>query len=260
MEENNKKGKGSIIVIVLLILVILGLVGYICYDKEILFKHEVKEVESKNVKNINQKEEETVVTNYAVTDEKVYKLIDNLMNGRNCDDLENYANDKKVEVKDINNVKAYLIAEKNDLFNSLKESITLDEVNKVVAKYLGKDYKFDPTTIDYKGSWCPQYIYDSSTKTFNKQETACGWTCGPRTSYKLVKAVDTDGILQLDIKVIFASVAEGKDGMYSDYLKTNKIGSYEDQLESLYLKGSDYRFTFKLEDGNYVFVSSNPLN
>ena len=80
----------------------------------------------------------------------------------------------------------------------------------------------------------------------------------------MVKAVDTDGILKIDVKVIFASLDEGKDGMYSDYAKTNKIGTFEDNnqdvtRQALFEKGSDYQFTFKLEDGNYVFVSSEPV-
>ena len=55
------------------------------------------------------------------------------------------------------------------------------------------------------------------------------------TDYKLVKAVDTDGVLKLDVKVIFVSLDEGKDGIYSDYQKTNKIGKIS--LQKQYFLG-----------------------
>lgn len=56
MEEKKKSRKGLVVIIVLLILVILGLVGYICYDKGIIFKQD-KEVVKKEKKKDTKKEE-----------------------------------------------------------------------------------------------------------------------------------------------------------------------------------------------------------
>lgn len=36
--KNKKKSVGLVILIIVLILIILGLIGYICYDKGIIFK------------------------------------------------------------------------------------------------------------------------------------------------------------------------------------------------------------------------------
>ena len=256
------KKKSPIGLIILIIILMCGCLvgGYFINEKGLIKLGNEKETKEEKKKETKKEEKEPVVTNYAVTDEKVANLIRNIDVGalENCNGFEDYASNKKVEAKDVSSIKAFRIAETAEFFNSGKQSITLDEFTKVVQKFLGKDYKFNPEDGMGKGK-CMSYYYDASTKTFNKQETACGGTCGPITNYKLVKAVDTDGVLKLDVKVIFASTDEGKMGYYSDYSKTNKIGTFEEQIDPLYNKGSDYQFTFKLEDGNYVYVSSEPL-
>jgi len=125
--------------------------------------------------------------------------------------------------------------------------------------YLGKDYKFNPDSMKEKKGTCISYYYDKNKKQFVSQETACGGTCGPRTSYIITKAVDTDGVLELDVRVIFAKAGEGTGSYYSDYNKTNEIGSFENYSNTLFEKGKKYKFTFKDEDGHYVFVSSEPV-
>lgn len=256
IEPQKKKNSVLSIILVIILMAACLVVGYFINDAGIFNFSEEKEVKQEE-KEKKEEKKEPVVTNYAVTDEKVANLIKNIDVGAldNCNGFEDYANDKKVVANDITSQKAFRIAETAEFFNSGKQSITLDEFTKVVQKFLGKDYKFNPEDGMGKGK-CMSYFYDASTKTFNKQETACGGTCGPITDYKMVKAVDTDGVLKIDVKVIFALLDEGKDGYYSDYQKTNKIGTFEEPIDPIYNKGSDYQFTFKLEDGNYVFVSS----
>ena len=243
------KKKSSLGVIILIVILMIGCLigGYFLNESGIL----------SGKKDTPKEEKEPVVTNYEVTDAKVAKLIDNLMrNGGDCQVLKVYANDHKVIVNDITNEMAFRIAEK-DIFNSGRESYTLDEITAIVQKYLGKSYRFNPKDQLGKGQ-CFSYSYDTASKKFIKQETACGWTCGPSSTYKIVKAVDTDGTLVLNVKAIFTAYDGGKDGFYSDYAMTNRVGSYEDNVDSLLSKGSDYIFIFKLEDDNYVFVSSEP--
>lgn len=60
MEKEKKKGKGKTIVIVLLILIVLGLVGYIVYDKVVYKYFDKKEV------NEEKKNENEIVTNKKV--------------------------------------------------------------------------------------------------------------------------------------------------------------------------------------------------
>ena len=249
------KKKSPIGIVILMIILMIGCLvgGYFINESGILSKDK-KDTEEKG----KDKKDPVVVTNYDVTDEKVVNLISNLTSGGfDCQVLKIYANDHKVTVEDISADRAFRIAEK-EIFNSGKESYTLDEMSNIVKKYLGKDYKFNPVNQMGKGD-CYSYYYDGSSKEFKKQQTACGGTCGPMTRYKLVSAVDTDGELILKAKVIFVTYDEKNEGYYSDYAMTNRIGSYEEDSEYLLSKGSDYKFTFKLEDGNYVFVSSEPV-
>lgn len=259
MENENynveQKKKSPIGIIILMVVLMIGcLVGGYFLNESGIFNKDKKDTEEKDKKD----EKEPVVIEYDVTDEKVAKLIDHLTaGGFECQVLTTYANDKKVSVSDIAADRAYRIAE-SEIFNSSNESYTLEEISNIVKKYLGKDYKFNP--VDQMGrKQCYQYYYDASSKKFIKQETACGGTCGPRTSYKLIKAVDTDGTLVLNVKVVFAKYDTGTGfDFFSDYAATNGIGTASDDLNTLFDKGSDYVFTFKLEDGNYVFVSSEP--
>ena len=256
-EKKNKKGLGPGFMVILVVLFLVG--GVLGFAASKLLDEPVKESNTEE-KEKKEEKKEPVVTNYAVTDEKVANLIKNIDVGalENCNGFEDYANDKKVESKDVSSLKAYRIGER-EFYDSKKQSVSLDEFTKAIQKYLGKDYKYVPLTDGDEKDRCISYVYDESTKTYKFQQTACGGTCGPTTDYKLVKAVDTDGVLKLDVKVIFASYEDGKMGYYSDYSKTSKIGTFEESIDPLYDKGSDYQFTFKLEDGNYVFVSSEPV-
>ena len=257
MEEQNNivvepKKKSPIGIIILVIILMIGcLVGGYYLNESGILSGDKKDTEEKDDK-------EPVVTNYEVTDSKVAKLIDNLTRGGfDCQVLTTYANNGKVTVSNISADRAYRIAE-SEIFDSNKESYSLDDVTAIVQKYLGKDYNFNPADKMGKDQ-CYQYYYDAASKTFKKQQTACGGTCGPKTSYKLVKAVDTDGTLVLNVKVVFAKYDTGSEyDFFSDYAATKGIGKAEDDLNSLYDKGSDYKFTFKLEDDHYVFVSSEP--
>ena len=263
--QKSKKKRPLVGIVIVIIIVLLMIACFICGFLLSEVKIVNKAVEDGEKIDKDTKTEEPTQKVYDITDEKVSKLIDHILLGYNseCTQLERFTNDKKVTVNDIPNIAAYHIAAGNEFtidINNKPDSISLDDFNKAIAKYLGKNYKFNPESIDYKDSTCPQYYYDKNTKTFKKQETACGWTCGPRTTYKLTKAVETDGVLELDVKVIFAQLTSGKEGYYSDYQKTNKIGTIEEFGDSLFEKGTSYKFTFKNEDGNYIFVSSEPAN
>lgn len=255
VESKKKSPLGIIITIILMILCFAG--GYFLHESGVfkVDKNETVEGENKDADNDDIK-----VTEYDVTDAKVAKLVDHLLSlgimESSCWAIENYAKDVKVEAKDVSNLSIYHIVESAEFYNK-KDSFTLDEMNAAIKKYFYGDIKFDPTTIDYKGASCPQYNYDSSTKTFTKQQTACGSTCGPASTYKMVKAVDTDGTLKVDVKVVFAKDAEN---FYSDYKRTNLIGTFDGtNLDELLNKGGNYQFTFKNVDGSYAYVSSEPV-
>ena len=129
------------------------------------------------------------------------------------------------------------------------------ETKKTIFRTKGKDYNIDPASLDYSTSNCMRFVYDTNTKTFNKQETACGWTCGPvSTRYLVTRAVENDGELTITMKVAFG---DGESTFYKDSLHQNKLATYNEGYDVIpYEQAVSYKFTFKLEDGNYVFVSS----
>ena len=254
------KKKSPIGLIILMVILMIGCLvgGYFLNESGVFDKFQKDTMDEKSKKEEKKEEKkESVVTNYEVTDEKISNLISNLTRRVNaCGLVELFVSDKKIEASDIDNMQAYYIAS-FDFDREKKEVITLDEFNKVVKKYLGKDYKFDPNTLNLAGEYCPFYIYNNDTKEFTKsQNTICGGECGPSTAYKIVKAVDTDGILKLDVKIIFGP--KGGDKYYSDEARTNVIGTFDDDINGMFEKGSDYIFTFKLVDDYYAFVSSEP--
>ena len=259
-----EKKKSPVGLIILIIILMCGCLvgGYYINESGVLNNisaNNSKESKNKN-KDTDKEGKEQTETIYETVDSKISGLIQKVIGGHSCAELEKFANDKKITVNDISNLDAVLFVS-FDFAKDNKTEVSLEDFTNQVQKYLGKDYKFDPTKIDFNSISCIMYKYDATNKKFLKQETACGWTCGPRTNYKITKAVDTNGVLELTTRVIYASHDQGKDGYYSDYQKTNKIGDFENYFDdSLFDKGSVYKFTFKDEDGNYVFVSSEPVN
>ena len=255
-EKVEKKKSHGFLITILVVLLMAACVGggYLLGATNIInSKEKAKQTDVEEKEPEEKKESKT--TEYDVNDEKVANLIDNLVSGANCYIFENeYATDHKVVAADVSNQRAYYIASRV-FFKSRKASISLDEFVEEIQSKLGKDYTFDPTSINYNDVECPTYLYNEDKESFDIVETACGGTCGPMTSYKLYKAVDVDGVLTLDVKVLFA-----KDAYYSDYDKTNKVCDVEDELDSYYDQGASYKFTFKNENDNYVFVSAEPVN
>ena len=255
--DKNEKSKN--IIIVILIIMIIGLAGLLCYQTFAINNESEK---NKTIENSEETRKEEATTEekkesivYSVDDPKISNLIDKLASGLYCNEIEEYVNNKKVDAKNIKNVRAFIIAE-GDYYDSGAKTVSLEEMNKTIQKYLGKNYIFNPDSINYE-NMCSGLKYDSKSKIYvQKGIGGCGGVCSPeRTRYKIVKAIDENNILKLDIKVIFA----GDKGFYSDYSKTNKIGEFGDNIDYLYEKGSIYQFTFELINGYYAFVSSEKI-
>ena len=199
-----------------------------------------------------EKEEELTGLN-KVANNTLMKLF--LGGPKECSLIEAYLKDKIVTSNDIDNLTAYSVAQINEF--PTRETITLEEMKNAVKKYFGKDYLFDVDSLNLNGT-CSSHIYDKEKQAFVQREGGCGSACFRSTSYKIINTTEKDGLLNIQVKVIFAD--ESTEKYYSDYERTKEIGTFRSSLSSLYEKGSNYQFTFKLEDNNYVFVSSTPLN
>ncbi len=259
--EEKKKGNSGLIILVVLLFVACAIMGaFIFVNKDKLTaKGNTSSTVETDKKDTNDSKCKEVKT-YDTTDEKIVKLVDSLtvMVGGNWKQFELFANDKKVVASDVDQLTAYHIAE-STFFKNNAQSITLEEFTKEIQKHLGKNYTFKPEEINYKGQSCPQYNYDASAKRFTKQETACGWTTGPVGIHHLItKATESDGVLEINMRVVFG---DNSSKYYADYARTKLLQEYNGSSTELNYSGaSKYKFIFKNEDDNYVFVSSEPVN
>ena len=259
MEQTNMKPpkkKNPIGLILLIIILMIGcLIGGYYINEYGLLDNILNKKEVKEEKETKKEEKKSVTKKYETDDPKVAKLIDNIIFSGlvSCNEIEFLANDKKVEITDIDSARAWAIALHDPDLKG--ETILLEDVNKTIEKYLGKDYIFDPKSM--KNICGTNYEYDETTKSFISKpvQGGCGGSCGAISSYKLTKAEDTDGVLTLEAKVIFAV----EDKYASDYSKNIIIGNNGDNVDSLYEKGSTYQFIFKEEDGNYIFISAEQV-
>lgn len=99
------------------------------------------------------------------------------------------------------------------------DTIALGEIATYAKKYFGKDYSFIPTDPHE----CSEYKYNAATSSYVKHQGGCGGACG---------------------EIPYTVDSAYKQGDYLYVYVTNE--------------GYKYLFTFMNEDGNYIFVSSEP--
>ena len=263
-EKNSNHNRYAVEIVCLIIFLILlgGCAGW--YGNELFSKSDKTVVKEKNEQDEKQDSQMIV---YEGTDEKILSLLTNLyMPFHGCIENHEFIRDKKVVAQDISDSLAYEIAINRGGYYAKKlDSIALDDIEATIHKFLGKDYQFNPEAVSKEVNYrvaCPGYDYDSSTKSFVKKrewDTDCGGTCDYAYAYDVIKAVEQNGILQLSLKFLF----EGDNNtLYADYHRTVSVinptvSGYE--RFTPFEKGTKYVFTFKVEDGNYVFVSSEPV-
>ena len=253
VKEEKKKGHLLLVICLIALMVLCGGLGYFLGGSNLITVSQ----DSKNV--TKEKEDKECPKQIAAYDEiaigNVDKIIKNIM--MKCDNEEFFFNDKKVTVDDIDNIRAYATVMKN--YTNKKEDIPADQIKDDVKKYFGKDYDFKPSA-EVCNKLCSNYYYDSSSDTFKYREPACGGACGPDgADYAVSKAVLDGDVLTIDLKVVFIESSEQYTAIYySDFGHTKRIENAYEQLDVI-KSGSNYRFTLKNEDGNYVFVSSEPI-
>ena len=215
-----------------------------------------------SIENKKNKNDNNVITDYKLTDPKVANLIGNLAKSSDSDcwALEDFVNDRKITVEDIPNTRAWSVAEMNNYHTSGYSEVKEKDAVKEVKKYFGQEYQFVPSQVKRELNPCLRYEYNSKAKAFQKENelescnaTACS---GYQTVYRMTKAIDVNGDLEINIKVLFAG--KGTSTYYKDYART-LVATVGDNAENYLINGADYKFNFKLEGDKYVFVSSEPI-
>lgn len=258
LTKEKKKGRLLLVVCFIIMMVLCGGLGYLLGTSDLINPKVVSNGEKKEVKKAVKKEsakylsvyDDVVIDNYS-------KVVSNYLT--KCDDLKFFFNDKKVEVKDIDNQRAYatVMRKYGDGTNS---EIPASQIKEDAKKIFGKDYDLT-LTEELCNDLCINYAYNKASDSFTSRQTACGSACGPvGTEVSVSKAVIDGDNLIIDLKAVFRDYDESTNGViyFGDYAKTKQIDSVNEGMARM-KKGSDYRFTLKNEDGNYVFVSSEPI-
>lgn len=244
------------VVIIILLIMLLGLGGYTAYDE---FLRE-KPIKQKNSEKVNVSEEEYLETTDPLVLDAMNKI--NSALGYYCGTEKEYMKNTKVTVQNITNELAYATVMAK-LTSDTNTSIPATQVDKAIAETFGKNYQFEHKTYNS----CPAYTYDATTGYYNFAGAECGGTCGPSTEQKIVKARKKDKTLEIYERIIFANIdmTEGDKVAYCKdvdlqqivgYLSSSDIQYNQEEVQRIVSKGSLYKITFNLEDGTYVFVSS----
>lgn len=273
-----KKHTGVKVLLVLLLMVGCLVLGYYLSNSGIvnidLGKSDKKEVNDKNKKTTKTDSKECEEA-LEVSSSEVIDLFSKMTSaeGYYCGFFKMFI-DKKVTVDSIDakDVSKIVLRSLYRKYNRTDEGSTYTkaEVDAMVKEIFGKDYKYTHGTIE---GACPAFTYDEATQTYKVGVHACGGTCGPTSFAQVVKAIKTSKEIDLYVRVIFAedqSIIITKQNAsevnyYSDFARTNKLDVARDQfgkaneIPDNWAKGSLYKMVFELEDGNYVFKSSEEV-
>ena len=261
VEQDTKKksNKGVILLIIFLILIILALVGYICYDKGIIFNNTQEQEVEDNTQN--NKTEELDINSRMI--QELYHKVSTTSTG-GCYANWMYGESGEFDIETSSEITKMNIVGYN-LSTAMRTIITCDENTNIpdtITNHFGatsqsicKMYQNDGLNPEYAYSKAYiEYMYhnifgdskkfDSSVvvgvdslKTYKYIEAlnayvlydfAGGGTCEKPNDYKLIKAIKND----------------------------NKIKLYEEETNSISNETTTYVYTFELEDdGLYSFIS-----
>ena len=268
MVDNHKKESMKNVFIAILLFLVIGLGGYLVYDK-VLSNETDKNATNQNKKEENkqgEKKEEEVLITLDVSDPKVVELYQTLKTGLGqfCG-IWNYFTKTKVESSNISNKLAASIAMsqfyKKGIIrsnNSGGNQFTANQMDAEIDRIFGKSYPYQHQSI-------LSYEYDSNTGIYQEKQTGLGGTCGVSNLDKIVKAEKQGDTLMIYTRVLFHIEGTDATNFYKDYDKTQAVtldrdeNGYVVNSDSNYAKGSLYKINFALEDGNYIFVSSEPI-
>lgn len=288
MEENNKKSKTSLIIIILLVIVIIGLIGYIAYDKELIFNSNKEIHEKTNTNNQDQdsKTENDIIELSITEADKIFNSNTGYLKKEHL-----YPN-TSFNIKDITDVEMFSIlfagADVNYCIydnEGLQKSITIEEINEILDAYIPDHKKI--TIEDLKVNDAPvlltmadyQYSDNYGIKVYNDKIYLIG-SCGSEGNIfgnvetaKTIKATKVDDIITIYKKVAFGkansdTVSEGFFVHY-DYYNNYKMNGQiieslditEEEFSNLdeyninYDKYNTYKYTFKIQNDIYQLES-----
>lgn len=249
-----KKSKNNVLVIVisLLLIVIVGLVGYICYDKEIIFsKGKNEEVKETNVEKENVKGDWKDIS---LNDSRFYSLYENLK-GFTYDRSRGagYEDFNRIELASLAygtaqvNKDDFTVISTDEKTGGIKATFNPDIVKDQIKEIFNKDVTIDYDRIkeinfysistNYGLKVSDNYVkgcgftIDSYDKTSNKLTVdfidGCGGTSGPSaviTPRKIISAKEKDDTIVVKEKAIYYDVNYYDDANHVSMVTYNIYG------------------------------------
>lgn len=277
MEKSSSKWS-----IALLILIIIGLVGYICYDKGIIEFHfgksletKAKKKESKNEKEVEKEVEKE--TDIDISSEMVQKLFYNSHNHHIIVVDQNIYGNESFNVSQMDdNYKMALAANKfGEQIVYTDQAVNGGYKNQIEEAKVKVAYEqiFGPNTYKTLNSFtllesCGSYTYDSSTKMYVNITEGCGGTTGFISHENIIKATQFKDRIEIIGAVVFYD--KSSNTLYKDYLKKDAITKSDHMMNKEELESyvnehqaflQQYTYTYRLnEDGSYYYSSVKRTN
>ena len=282
VEEKKKKGTGKNIIIVVLTIIIIGLLGFITYDKNILgIKDKLSPkhtIEQETRKEKEEKEEELSLTDESFLG--LYKYTEDRSNGYKSFSAKELGQAviHEVKVEDIT-----MLEEKSNIgypYCTFKASIIENKLKEVFGPKVGidKNGMIGISGENINGGFQVE-SYDKETDTFRCRTYPTGHVSGPSpktTERALTKAVKKGDTITVTERVIYLKSESTKevatyhiysDKSYSNEIDTKTIDNTDwKNIENLVITVEDYLekagtiiYTYQLnkDTGNYYFVSSS---
>lgn len=276
LKSEKKKSTGLTLIIVLLILVIVGMAGYIAYDKGYISLGK-KETEEKNSnKKTTQKETKTKSEELDVESTEVQDLYYNANNHALLGVDETLYNASELNVSEMTDdykmQLAYNVFKKNIKESTqgtyIIESVSEENVKSAYEKIFGTDtYK---EVESFKVNSCETFRYNKTNKLYEAVTGGCGGTTAFGKVDVVLKATKYEDRIEITSGVVFIDAETS--AMYKDYSKKNKIKDLtEDEMTNTlgntweskfgtFIKENDtkvgqFTYTFKLaDDGSYYYT------
>ena len=266
LDQKGSSG-GWHIAVIIFIVVLLMTGGYFLYTKVITPKideiNKEKEVERREISE--EDDDFSRVVSLDVDSDIIVKLM------KYVD--RNFLNEDKLKVSDISSQVVFVKSIPLVIEKYGETSVTGKEFNDVVSSMYGFSYPFKNES--YTSELCVEYQYDEENDKYQYVGNSyCDNTSlvpGGEDLIKAVKAERNSDVITITARVLFFKAMETDDGYrakyYSNYAMTQEVsdlsvsGEYDlasnttDNLS----KGALYKLTYQMDQGNYVFVSSEVM-
>lgn len=220
-ENNNSNNKGTggyKAVIVLLLLIILGGVGYFCYDKGIIFnKKDNSETKEENKKENNKERK--------LTEEEKEKFKERIETITNTFDMSFPIEDvTKISNQELLSFASSMLMTDSNM-NGRPAKFSSEEVEKVITKYLGSNFKVTHENIVCSLDNVPFYDYDSTSKqyVFHENHPGHGGNGGVQGYYYFVDGkVTNENKIVINSHIIYGIYKGDTWGPQNSYYKSAK--------------------------------------